>query len=121
MKKIVFIFMFVIVTLAGCQKQFEEANAAENNQDLSTIINQFEEADAKINQFLDQLDDPNTPIEIKAKILCIDYPNVYNQQYAPALFKISPKKHPPDRLDRDLIISMDYYKNKLHIQCEKYI
>ena len=117
MEKIAFIFMLLIIILTGCQKQFEEADAAEPAQNLSTLVKQFDEADAKISEFLDQLDDPNIPMNTKRQILCIDYPNLYKQQYAPALLKLIPKQHTPDSLKRDLAISMDYYQNKLRIQC----
>lgn len=103
--------------IAGCQKQPDPA-AAEPKQDTATI-KQFDEADTKIGKFLDQLDNPNTTLEVRKQILCVDYPNVYIQQYAPALLKLSPNDYTPDKLDHDLAIALDYYKDKFNIRCEK--
>ena len=117
MKRIILTSIFLAVTLTGCNKQADPA-AAEPNQDTATI-KQFDEADTKIGKFLDQLDNPNTSLEVRKQILCVDYPNVYIQQYAPALLKLSPNDYTPDKLDHDLAIALDYYKDKFNIRCEK--
>ena len=118
MKRIILTSIFLAVTLTGCNKQSDLAAAAEPKQDTATI-KQFDEADTKIGKFLDQLDNPNTSLEVRKQILCVDYPNVYIQQYAPALLKLSPNDYTRDKLDRDLAIALDYYKDKFNIQCQK--
>ena len=117
MKTITLTLVLLSSIISGCQKQPDPA-AAEPKQDTATI-KQFDEADTKIGKFLDQLDNPNTSLEVRKQILCVDYPNVYIQQYAPALLKLSPNDYTPDKLDRDLAIALDYYKDKFNIRCEK--
>ncbi|OOW10286.1 MULTISPECIES: hypothetical protein [Acinetobacter] len=118
MKRIIFVSVFLAISVTACQKQPDSTDPAELKQDPATI-KQFDEADTKIGKFIDQLDSPNTSLEVKKQILCVDYPNVYIQQYAPALLKLSPNDYTPDKLDRDLAIALDYYKDKFNIQCQK--
>lgn len=118
MKRIILASVFLAVSITGCQKQPDSTSPAKVKQDPATI-KQFDEADTKIGKFLDQLDNPNTSLEVRKQILCVDYPNVYIQQYAPALLKLSPNDYTPDKLDHDLAIALDYYKDKFNIRCEK--
>ena len=118
MNRIILASVFLAVSITACQKQPEPTDPAELKQDPTTI-KQFEEADAKIGKFLDQLDNPKTSLEVRKQILCVDYPNIYIQQYAPALLKLSPNDYTPDKLDNDLAIALDYYKDKFNIQCQK--
>ena len=117
MRTIALTLVLLSSIIVGCQKQPDPA-AAEPKQDTASI-KQFDEADIKIGKFLDQLDNPNTSLEVRKQILCVDYPNVYIQQYAPALLKLSPNDYTPDKLDHDLAIALDYYKDKFNIRCEK--
>ncbi len=118
MKKIILSLIFLTASITGCHKQPETADHVNLEQNSATI-KQFEEADLKIGKFLDQLDNPSTSLEVKKQILCVDYPNLYIQQYVPALLKLSPNDYTPDKLDRDLAIALDYYKDKFNIQCQK--
>lgn len=118
MKRIILASVFLAVSITGCQKQPDSSDPAKVKHDPVTI-KQFEEADIKIGKFLDQLESPNTSLEVRRQILCVDYPNIYIQQYAPALIKLSPNDYTPDKLDRDLAIALDYYKDKFNIQCQK--
>ncbi len=56
------------------QRMYKQAESEAPQIDYKA---QFEESDRKIGEFLDQLDNPNTPQEVKVKILCHDYPEVY--------------------------------------------
>lgn len=118
MKRIILASVFLAVFITGCQKQPDSTDPAKVKQDPATI-KQFEEADLKIGKFLDQLESPNTSLEVRRQILCVDYPNIYIQHYAPALLKLSPNDYTPDKLNNDLAIALDYYKDKFNIQCQK--
>ncbi|MBN6525333.1 hypothetical protein ABH305_15875 [Acinetobacter pittii] len=109
--KILTITISISLLLGGCTKQ-AEPEAAEVDYKA-----QFEESDRKIGEFLDQLDNPNTPQEVKVKILCHDYPEVYKTQYMPALIKISPKPYTEEKLLSDLKSATDYYKDAFAIRC----
>lgn len=95
--------------IVGCQKQPEKA-------DDSAVSKQFDEFDKKLGQFLDILDDPKADKELQRKVLCIDYPKVYEQEYLPALLKLS-HAEPKDKLIKDFKISTNYYSEKLGITC----
>lgn len=117
MKRIILTPILLVVNLTGCNHQPDPA-ASEPKQDTATI-KQFDEANTKIGKFLDQLDNPNTSLEVRKQTLCVDYPYVYIQHYAPALVKLSPNDYAQDKLDHDLAITLNYYKHKFNIRCEK--
>lgn len=108
MKKILLICLATIIV--GCQKQTEKA-------DDSAVSKQFDESDKKIGKFLDILDDPKADKELQRKVLCTDYPKVYEQEYLPALLKLS-NAESKDKLMSDFKISTNYYSDKLGITCD---
>lgn len=110
-----FLILTILTTLfAGCQKQPE---AKLNDADHSKVEAQFNESDKKIGEYLDVLDDPKASKELQTKLLCEDYPRLYNTVYMPALLKLSPKENNEMSLKKDLKLATDYYANKLSIKC----
>ena len=95
--------------IVGCQKQPEKVNESAEKS--------FEVSDKKIGKFLDILDDPKADKELQRKVLCTDYPKVYEQEYLPVLLKLS-NAEPKDKLMNDLKITTDYYSEKLNITCD---
>lgn len=108
MKKILLVCLATLIV--GCEKQPEKV-------DNSSILKQFDESDKKIEGFLDILDDPNADKELQRKVLCIDYPKVYEKEYLPALLKLS-NDEPKEKLIDDFKITTEYYSQKLKIMCE---
>ena len=106
MKKILLICLATLIV--GCEKQPEVQN--ENASD------KFDAADQKISGFLDLLDNPDADKEAQRKVLCEDYPNVYEKEYMPALMKLS-TQDTKEKLLNDLKITTDYYSQKLGINC----
>ncbi len=106
MKKILLICLTTIII--GCEKQpeLQNENASEK----------FDAADQKISGFLDLLDNPDADKEAQRKVLCEDYPNVYEKEYMPALMKLS-TQDTKEKLLNDLKITTDYYSQKLGINC----
>jgi len=105
------IFMgILLLTLSACQKEQTESHVDQN------ITLNFEQADAKITQYLDSLDNPKTSINQSKKIICDDYPKTYKNDYIPNLLKISPA-YTEDKLLKDLDVALNYYKAKLNITC----
>lgn len=102
-------------SITGCQKQPEQANAAEPQVNTNAKA-EFEKSDIKISKFLDQLDDPNTSKATRTQILCKDYPTEYKTHYIPALLKLTPTTTKAGLLS-DLDSALNYYKNKDGIQC----
>ena len=105
----------LLITLTGCDKQPEQASLEPSTN--PTLIAQFEQSNAKLHQFLDQLDDPNTPQDVRIQILCKDYPTEYRTNYMQSLMKLSPGEYTESGLINDLDIALDYYKKKDNIQC----
>lgn len=105
----------LIFSITGCQKQPEQANAAEPQVDM-TAKAEFELSDNKISKFLDQLDNPSTLKATRTQILCKDYPAEYKTHYMPALLKLTPTYTEAGLLS-DLDSALNYYKNKDDIQC----
>lgn len=111
MKKILLICL-VTTIFVGCQKQPEQVPKSNDSLEKS-----FAESDKKIGEFLDILDDPNANKELQRKVLCIDYPKIYEHEYLPALLKLS-QAESKDKLMNDFKISKDYYSEKLNITCD---
>lgn len=107
MKKLLLICLTTMII--GCEKQpeIQNENASEK----------FDAADQKISGFLDLLDNPNADKEAQKKVLCEDYPKVYEKEYMPALMKLS-TQDTKEKLLNDLKITTDYYSQKLAITCE---
>lgn len=104
-----------LITLTGCDKQAEPL--IPELSDNPTITAQFEQSDEKISKFLDQLDDPNTTLEVRTQILCKDYPTEYKTSYMPSLMKLSPGEYTEGKLLSDLESALDYYKSNFDIKC----
>ena len=112
MKIKIHLTLALLAILSGCSKQ----ESAPPVTDTHTSA-QFEKLDAIINGYLDKLDDPKTALTERKQILCIDYPNVYNKEYAPLLLKHFPDEFTQAKLDKDLKLALDYYKGKDNIKC----
>ena len=108
MKKILLICLTTLIV--GCEKQPEKV-------DNSSIQQQFDESDKRIEGFLDILDDRNADKDLQRKVLCSDYPKVYEQEYLPALLKLS-NDESKEKLIDDFKITTEYYSQKLKIVCE---
>ena len=107
MKKILLICL--VTMIVGCQKQPEKVNESAEKS--------FEVSDKKIGKFLDILDDPHADKALQRKVLCYDYPKIYEHEYLPALLKLS-NAEPKEKLMHDLKITTDYYSEKLNITCD---
>jgi hypothetical protein len=108
----IYLTLILVAILSGCSKQ--ESDPPVTNTDSSA---QFEKLDVIIDGYLNKLDNPQTPIAERKQILCLDYPNVYNKEYAPLLLKNFPQDYTQAKLDHDLKSALDYYKGKDNIQC----
>ncbi len=105
-----------ILSLTGCDK--DSGQKHETKPESIDYKAQFEQSDKKISGYLDKLDNPKTdPIEQK-KIICVDWPTTYNDEYAPALIQLQPNEYSKGKLDKELKSAIDYYKQKLNISCE---
>ncbi|WP_427834354.1 hypothetical protein [Acinetobacter radioresistens] len=83
------------------------------------VTAEFDQADKKITDFLDQLDHPNTSQERRTQIICKDYPVVYKNEYIPALLKLSPNEYTEPKLLQDMKIALNYYVQKDKVICNE--
>ncbi|MGB8697417.1 MULTISPECIES: hypothetical protein [Acinetobacter] len=114
MKTKIFITTLFLISLTGCEKS--KPTTSEPSSD-TTITAQFEQSNDKIHQFIDQLDDPDTPQDVRIQILYKDYSTEYKTNYLPSLMKLSPGEYTEGKLINDLDIALGYYKKKDNIQC----
>ncbi|MBJ8481736.1 hypothetical protein [Acinetobacter vivianii] len=110
MKNKILFFGLIAIVCVGCNKQPEVKS--EKAQES------FETVDNKISEYMDILDNPDTPKAQQTKVLCEDYPKLYESKYIPALLKVAPKDSTKEKLMNDLKISTDYYAEKLDIICK---
>lgn len=104
--------IFVVTT---CSKTPDQNTSKQT--DRPTVTAQFEQSDEMISKYLDQLDDPNTTLDDKKRIVCVDYPKEYKSNYMPSLLKLNPENYTEAKLLSDLDIALSYYKEKENIQC----
>ena len=114
MKTKIFITTLFLISLTGCEKS--KPTTSEPSSD-TTITAQFEQSNDKIHQFIDQLDDPDTPQDVRIQILYKDYSTEYKTNYMPSLMKLSSAEYTEGKLINDLDIALGYYKKKDNIQC----
>lgn len=100
----------ISILFVGCNKQPEVKT--EKAQES------FEVVDNKISKYMDILDNPDTPKQEQTRVLCKDYPNLYESKYIPTLLKLAPKDYSKEKLMSDLKVSTDYYAEKLNIVCK---
>ena len=111
MKTKILLFTILTTVFVGCDKQPDPKSTK------SDLQSQFSVADQKIEKFLDVLDDPNADKEQQTKILCEDYPKVYELNYMPALLNLTPGGYSQEGLLKEFKIVRDYYSKKLDIRC----
>ncbi|MBJ9373018.1 hypothetical protein [Acinetobacter sp. TGL-Y2] len=108
--------LLMIFVLSACSKEPDQNMSKQS--DRPTVTAQFEQSDEMISKYLDQLDDPNTTLDDKKRIVCIDYPKEYKTNYMPSLLKLNPENYTQAKLLSDLDIALSYYKEKENIECK---
>lgn len=103
--------LVISLTLASCTKQVE------NNALPPSVEAQFMSADQQVGKMLDDLNNRDVPIQRKREILCKTYPEVYKNQYMPALLKLSPNVYTKETLLRDYEAVISFYKKAWSIHC----
>ncbi|EPG39663.1 hypothetical protein [Acinetobacter colistiniresistens] len=86
--------------------------------EYSEARKQFDLIDQQINVLMDILDSPQTERAKLIKVLCHDYPEIFEKQYIPALLKLASKEYTEKQLRNELELVMSYYEHKLLIRCE---
>lgn len=117
------ITLFFISFAAGCQKNDENITQQQNklnaqHQDNKTTQN-FQRVDAKITQFLDQIEDPKLNPQLRKQIICQDFSKVYTQEYIPALLVLNAETTSEKQLLDEMNFSLNYYQEIFKIKCKE--
>lgn len=100
-----------LVLLVSCSKQ------AETKPLPPSVEEQYLTSNQEIGKMLDALNNHDVPIDEKREILCKTYPEVYKNQYMPALLKLSPNDYNEQTLTRDFEALISFYKKAFVVNC----
>ncbi|HEM7759309.1 hypothetical protein MU404_17660 [Acinetobacter baumannii] len=103
--------LVISLALASCAKQVE------NKVLPPSVEAQFISADKEIGKMLDDLENRDISLQRKREILCKTYPEVYKNQYMPALLKLAPKVYTEETLLRDFDAVISFYKKTFVVNC----
>ena len=111
MKNITLSLLFLLM-LTACQKEQPDPKVDQQ------VVQQFDQADNTLDDYLNVLDAPKTSKEQSKKIICEDYPKVYKDEYTPALLKLA-ENYTEQELRKEMNITLNYYKQKLDVDCSQ--
>ncbi|EMC7871439.1 hypothetical protein [Acinetobacter baumannii] len=100
-----------LVVLVSCSKQDKIKPLP------PSVEEQFINASQQIDTMLNALENREVALNIKRDILCKTYPEVYKNQYMPALLKLSPNVYTKETLLRDYEAAISFYKKAWSIHC----
>ena len=103
---------------AGCEKNnvatVERTSPSEPQiQSLSS----FEQADNKITLLTDQIENITLSKLQRQKLLCIEYPKTYQEQYMPAFLALQPADTSQEKLIQEMQFTLNYYQQRFDIKC----
>ncbi|WP_407480238.1 hypothetical protein [Acinetobacter baumannii] len=105
-------FSISLVVLVSCTKQQDETKSLP-----PSVEKQFMKASEQIDTMLNALENRDVSLSQKREILCNAYPEVYKNQYMPALLKLSPNVYTKETLLRDYETVISFYKKAWSIHC----
>ncbi|WP_455794771.1 hypothetical protein [Acinetobacter baumannii] len=103
--------LLISLSFVGCTKQ------AETKPLPHSVEEQFINASQQIDTMLNALENREVALNIKRDILCKSYPEVYKNQYMPALLKLSPNVYAKETLLRDYEAVISFYKKTFVVNC----
>ncbi|EXD50004.1 hypothetical protein J498_3754 [Acinetobacter baumannii 781407] len=99
------------MSFVGCTKQAETIPLPPSVEEQYLTSNQ------EIGKMLDAFNNHDVPIDEKREILCKTYPEVYKNQYMPALLLLSPNVYTKENHLRDYEAVISFYKKAWSIHC----
>ncbi|MDC4442194.1 hypothetical protein OHV35_02050 [Acinetobacter baumannii] len=103
--------LLISLSFLGCTKQDETKPLP------PSVEEQFMQSSQQINKMLDALENREVALNVKREILCKTYPEVYKNQYMPALLKLSLNVYTKETLLRDYEAVIGFYKKAWSIHC----
>lgn len=104
-------YLLMCLTFIGCTKQIE------NKPLPPSVEEEYLTSKQEIDKMLDALNNREVPLEKKREILCKTYPEVYKNQYMPALLKITSDQYSEETLLRDFEAVISFYEKAFVINC----
>lgn len=109
MKIITFIALLLSFTVTGCQQ-------SQDTIDIDEVTIALEKSENILGTYIEKLDSEFIVKDVRAQIICKDYPYEYTQNYIPNMLKLSSEYTKSDLL-RDMNTTLDYYRSIENIQC----
>ena len=121
MKKTIVLGLAIFISFAaGCEKNEaaqKTQEAAPSSTEPHRLADNFQQADDKITALIDQIENPELAPEQRQKVLCQDFPKVYQNEYVPALLALNSKDTSQAQLLDEMRFSLNYYQQQLNISC----
>ena len=112
MNKILLLGTAIFISFAaGCEKNAPSTHSSNNTADA------FQQADDKITALTDQIEDTDISPSQRQQVLCEKFPQVYKNEYIPALLALNPKDTSQTQLLEEMQFTLNYYQQQLNIKC----
>ncbi|MEQ1419465.1 hypothetical protein [Acinetobacter indicus] len=111
MKTIIKIAMLSIALLLSACKEVEKENKAQ------IIIAKIEKSKLILAEYLSELDSEVSTLETRKEIVCIKYPNYYQNTYIPLTLELNPSADNKEYLIDKMNKTLEFYKERDQIEC----
>lgn len=118
MKKIILICVLLI---SACSNRIEVSNQAINSPRAKELMIILDNLDLHFEKILSSLESKDVKPEVKKKILCTEFPDLYKTKYIAATLEyrnLTTQSITKDELLNDLENITNGYSKKLNIQCK---
>lgn len=109
MKIINFTALLSSFTVTGCQQ-------SQGTVDIDEVTIALEKSENILGTYIEKLDSEFTVQDVRAQIVCKDYPREYTKNYIPNMLKLSSEYTESDLL-RDMNTTLSHYRSNEKIQC----
>lgn len=102
---------------AGCEKKDVVIQSTSSSEPQTQSLNSFEEADHKLSFLTDQIENTTLSTSQRQKVLCIEYPKTYQEEYMPAFLALQPADTSQEKLIQEMQFTLNYYQQRFDINC----
>ena len=102
---------------AGCEKNDVIVQSTSSSEPQTQSLNSFEEADHKLSFLTDQIENTTLSNLQRQKVLCIEYPKTYQEEYMPAFLALQPADTSQEKLIQEMQFTLNYYQQRFDIKC----
>lgn len=109
MKIMNFTTLILWLTVTGCQQ-------SQATFDIEEVTISLEKSEIILGTYIEKLNSEFTLQDVRAQIVCKDYPREYTKNYIPNMLKLNSEYTELDLL-QDMNSTLDHYKSNDNIQC----